>query len=185
MRPCLLLVLLLSILGCPSAPPIYPGGEPACSEQTQVEVLQVFDGDTIEVEYLDGPRDGLVESVRLIGIDTPEVDHNGVDHDCYALLAWQEAIDLLDGQLAWLTFDEECTDTYDRALAYVWRDEDGLWVNQHLVLQGFARACPFSPNTTFTEDLANAEMTAIAELRGRWAEPCNGGPECFAGGSNR
>lgn len=176
---------IVLLLACSSPPPVYPGGEPACAEQTQVTVLEVIDGDTIEVEHLDGQRSGLVERIRLIGIDTPEVDHSGGDdHDCYGLPAWQETIDLLDGELAWLTYDEECTDAYDRGLAYVWRDSDGLWVNHHLVLQGFARSCPFSPNTAFTSDLDEAEVTAITEQRGRWAAPCNGGPDCFQGGSN-
>lgn len=179
--PALFLPALLLLSGCPD--PIYPAGAEPCSSQVSVDVLGAHDGDTIEVEYTSGDRLGSGDDVRLIGIDTPEVDHNGDDHDCYALPSWQETLDLLEGQQAWLTFDAECTDQYGRALAYVFRDSDGLWVNSHLVEQGFARACPFSPNTTFTEELEEKQQEAQAEARGRWAEPCNGGPDCFGGGN--
>ena len=178
----LLLVLSASLLlsGCPD--PIYPAGDEPCSAQVLVDVVGSHDGDTIEVEYASGDRQGSADDVRLIGIDTPEVDHSGDDHDCYALPAWQETRDLLEGKQAWLTFDEECTDQYGRALAYVFAEEDGLFVNSHLVEQGFARACPFGTNTTFSEDFEADQQEAQAANRGRWAEPCNGGPECFQGG---
>lgn len=147
-----------------------------------MEVERAVDGDTVEVEILSGSRRGETEDVRLIGIDTPEVDHGGDDHDCYALVAWQEVIDLVEGRRAWMTFDAECTDFYGRTLAYLWRDEDGLFLNRHLVAEGFARACPISPNSAFSSDLASLEQEAQDQGLGRWGEPCLGGPECFQGG---
>lgn len=177
------LLLSVSLLLCACPDPIYPAGEAPCSEQVQVDVLGAHDGDTIEVRYAGGDRQGSEDDVRLIGIDTSEVDHNGDDHDCYALPAWQEILDLLEGQQAWLTYDEECTDQHGRGLAYVFADADGLFVNSHMVEEGFARACPYGANTTFSEDFEALQQEAQAELRGRWAEPCNGGPECFEGGS--
>jgi micrococcal nuclease len=184
MRPVLLLLVLFAfalLIGCPD--PIYPAGENPCSSQVLVDVVDSHDGDTIVVEYASGDRQGSTDDVRLIGIDTPEVDHSGDDHDCYALPAWQEIRDLLEGQQAWLTYDEECTDAYGRGLAYVFAEADGLFVNSHLVEQGFARACPFAPNTTFTDDLEARQQEAQAANLGRWAEPCNGGPDCFDGGN--
>ncbi|MCP4868785.1 MAG: thermonuclease family protein [Proteobacteria bacterium] len=181
MRLLPLLALLITCVG-PEPPPTYPGGDPACSEQTQVEVLSVTDGDTLRVLYLSGSREGSEDDVRLIGFDTPEVDHSGDDHDCFGLPAWQALIDVIDGELAWLTFDEECSDTYGRALGFLFRDSDGLFVNQHMIREGYGRACPFPPNTTFSDDFSAAEVLARDENLGRWAEPCNGGPECFAGG---
>lgn len=167
----------------PACRPSFPAGDDPCRVQVHVDVLAVTDGDTVEVEYREGDQEGGTDDVRLIGIDTPEIDHDGDDHDCYALPAWQETIDLLEGQEAWLTFDQECTDEYGRVLAYVHRDEDGAFVNLHLVRQGFARACPFGVNDAFDDDFAEAEMEAQAEDLGRWPEPCNGGPECFQGGT--
>lgn len=178
-----LLPLLALLFTCGGEPrPSYPGGDPACHDQTRVEVLSVTDGDTVRVRYLEGSREGSEDDVRLIGFDTPEVDHSGDDHDCFGLPSWQALIDVIDGEIAWMTFDEECSDTYGRALGYLFRDSDGLFVNQHMVREGYGRACPFPPNTTFSDDLLAAEVLAREEDLGRWAEPCNGGPECFAGG---
>jgi len=184
--PLLRALLLLVLLPCAACTgrPYYPGGEIACSEQTRIRVEEAVDGDTVDIEYLDGSRQGSSDRVRLIGIDTPEVDHDGEDHDCYGLLAWQATIDLVVGEAAWMTFDEECSDDYGRTLGYIWRDSDGLFVNRRLVEDGFARACPYSPNTTFSEHLADAEQAAREAELGRWSACDGGGPECFGGGSS-
>ena len=88
-----------------------------------------------------------------------------------------------EGSEAYVTFDAECNDDYGRTLVYLFRAEDGLFVNRHLIAQGFARACPVTPNTAFSSEFSSVEEEAIEALLGRWAEPCNGGPECFQGGS--
>ena len=166
--PLLALVALSSALVVGCSGPTYPGGEIACAEQMKIQVLEAKDGDTIVVEYLDGPRATGTDDVRLIGLDTPEIDHDGGDdHDCFGLPAWQETIDLLVGETAYITFDTECSDTYGRALGYVFRESDGLFVNLYLVRQGFGRACPFSTSTTFSADFAEAESGAIEEDLGR------------------
>ena len=50
-------------------------------------VDEAVDGDTVMLTFLDGERVGFTMSARLIGIDTPEVDHDNEDHDCFALPA--------------------------------------------------------------------------------------------------
>ena len=72
-------------------------------------VDEAVDGDTVVLTFLDGERVHLER--RLIGIDTPEIDHDNEDHDCFALPAWQETIDLAVGRETYVTFDEECNDT--------------------------------------------------------------------------
>ena len=181
--PALLFVLPLIFFAACESDPIFPAGETPCSAQARVTVDDVIDGDTVEVTFLDGERIGFSLSARLIGIDTPEIDHNNGNHDCYALPAWQEAIDVIGGREAYVTFDTSCNDDYDRLLVYLFRADDGLFVNRHLVTEGFARACPVSPNTAFSTEFERSEETAASALSGRWAAPCNGGPECFAGGT--
>jgi micrococcal nuclease len=179
----LLFVLPLICLAACESDPIFPAGETPCSAQARVTVDAVIDGDTVEVTFLDGERIGFSLSARLIGIDTPEIDHNNGNHDCYALPAKQEAIDVIGGREAYVTFDTSCNDDYDRLLVYLFRADDGLFVNRHLVTEGFARACPVSPNTAFSPEFSGDEEAASEALIGRWAAPCNGGPECFAGGT--
>jgi len=173
---------LLLLAGC-EEDPIFPAGGAPCSAQAKVTIDDVIDGDTVEITFLEGDRVGVTLNARLIGIDTPEVDHDNENHDCFALPAWQEAIDVIGGREAYVTFDAECNDDYGRLLVYLFRAEDGLFVNRHLISEGFARACPVSPNTEFRSEFESAEEAASAAVLGRWAEPCNGGPECFAGGS--
>jgi micrococcal nuclease len=175
-------VLILGLAGC-DEDPIFPSGDAPCSAQAKVSIDDVIDGDTVELTFLDGERVGVTLNARLIGIDTPEVDHNNENHDCFALPAWQEAIDLIEGREVYVTFDAECNDDYGRLLVYLFRAEDGLFVNRHLIAEGFARACPVSPNTAFLSEFEAAEEAASAAVLGRWAEPCNGGPECFGGGT--
>ena len=55
-----------------------PAGVTPCREPVKGEVVEVTDGDTIRVKTGRG-----VERVRLIGIDTPEVDHSGPNDDCF------------------------------------------------------------------------------------------------------
>ncbi|TYL51673.1 hypothetical protein FXB39_07760 [Nocardioides sp. BGMRC 2183] len=81
-------------------------------------VVSVADGDTITVRYR-----GRDESIRIIGIDTPEtVDPNTPD-ECWGEEASDTAKRLLDGKKVALVFDasQGRRDAYDRLLAYVVR----------------------------------------------------------------
>ena len=161
--------LLLTIATLAACTPTYEGGPEPCRGQTLVGVMEAIDGDTIDVEIRGGDGAGTTERVRLLGVDTPEVDHNdSAASQCYGVLAWNATIDFAVGEEAYLTFDAECTDTYGRSLAYLYRASDGLFVNQQLIEQGFARTCARSPNDTFSADFAAAEQGAQAEQRGLW-----------------
>jgi hypothetical protein len=53
--------------------------------ETGIEVLRVVDGDTLRVRL-----NGKSERVRLLGIDAPEVSHNGRAAECFGDAATQE-----------------------------------------------------------------------------------------------
>ena len=166
------LPLVVGLAACESTP-TYPEGEDACRLQTQVQVLEFLDGDTADIEHLSGSRAGETERIRLNSVDTPEVDHdNESDSDCWALESWAAAAAAFDGELAWITFDTQCTGEFDRTLVYLFRDSDGLFLNHHLVLEGHTPAYfpDFSPNATFRSELLEAEERAASEGKGGWAE---------------
>ncbi len=164
MRAALLPLALL--LGCPTAPDLPAGPEP-CREQTRVEVLEFIDGDTADVEFLDGGLAGTTDRIRLLGIDTPEIDHDDVlNSDFCAVRAWNEAIEEFQGDTAWLTFDTSCTGVFERTLAYMFRESDELWVNKHMVEQGYARVSTF--DFSFRTEFEAAEAEAMAAGRGLW-----------------
>jgi micrococcal nuclease len=134
-------------------------------------VRHPVDGDTVVVEI-----DGHEESVRFIGIDTPESVARNRPVECYGPEAKQRTAELLPvGTVVRLERDVEARDRYDRLLAYVIRDEDDLFVNLLLVEEGYAESFPFPPNTAHQTELDRAEADARAAARGLW--PACGGTD--------
>src|SRR3990172_974409 len=71
-------------------------------------VPRVVDGDTPHVDV-----DGLDLTIRLIGIDTPEVDSPFTERECFGRQASRHAAELLDGQAVGLEFDVERLRPFD------------------------------------------------------------------------
>jgi micrococcal nuclease len=128
----------------------------------RAEVVDVVDGDTIEVEI-----DGEVEDVRYIGVDTPESVTPGEPVECYGEAASEENERLVAGETVRLVFDAERRDRYGRLLAYVHAGD--AFVNGELVEGGFARTLEIEPNTSRAETLGRLEAAAGREGRGLWA----------------
>lgn len=163
----LLFVCCALLFGCAES---YDSGENPCREQVSARVTDVVDGDTLDAEILDGEAAGTIQRLRLLGVDTPEVDHNDEGNsECYGVLAWYESDDLIGEDVA-LTFDAECSDTFGRTLVYLFRRSDDLFWNEHLIREGFARTCPREPNSTFDTRFDAAQQSAIAESSGLWGE---------------
>jgi endonuclease YncB( thermonuclease family) len=134
-------------------------------------VVRPVDGDTIVVDLA-----GHDERVRFIGIDTPESVAPNRPVECYGVEAKERTASLLPaGTRVRLERDVEARDRYDRLLAYVIRDADGLFVNGLLVGEGYAEARAFPPNIARQGELDAAEAEAKAAGRGLW--PVCGGTD--------
>jgi len=143
-----------------------PAGSDPCRGPVKGEVVEVTDGDTIKVQTGRG-----VERVRLIGIDTPEVDHSGSDDECYGEEAKAFLTEQIKGKTVWLTFDRECEDFYDRTLAYVHRGEEEADFIQRLLLKGgWADSFAVSPNVSFRTLFEMDESEARTNHVGIWGE---------------
>ena len=143
-----------------------PEGDSPCAAPQLVRILEAVDGDTVHA-VPDG-EDRYVR-VRLIGIDTPEIAHEE-PADCYGNEAWDYTSTALEGRLAWLTYDADCLDPYDRTLAYLFRDSDEAgFFNRQLLLGGYARTLTISPNDTFADQFASDARTARDQNVGLWA----------------
>ena len=156
MRRVLFLSCLL-VAGCArtAAAPTDPGA---------ATVIEVIDGDTVVVDI-----DGHQESLRLIGIDTPETVDPDQPPECWGAEASAHTKELLPtGTAVRLTRDVEARDRYDRLLVYVERAEDGLFVNLDLVAGGWADDYPYPPNTAHQRDFALAVSRARADGLGLW-----------------
>lgn len=128
-------------------------------------VVQVLDGDTAIIDI-----GGAEESVRFLGIDTPEIAHPDQPEECFGPEATARTVELLPaGTSVRLERDLEARDRYDRILAYVYRADDDLFVNETLVREGFADTLSIQPNTAFAGPLSAAKVEARAEGRGLWA----------------
>lgn len=175
LRIALTALLAAGLSACASsAPAAVPGAAvPARAPQGQVlegVVDRVVDGDTIKVTI-----DGREESVRMIGIDTPESVKPDSPVECFGPEASAFAAEALDGASVVLEFDESqgYRDRYERVLAYVWRVEpDGSLrlFNEEAVESGLAIArrygdVPFS----WEPELMAAQERATSAGRGLWS----------------
>ncbi|MFB6232818.1 MAG: thermonuclease family protein [Haloarculaceae archaeon] len=161
--------------GTTADPTVPDGFEPA--ETVEVRVTRVVDGDTLEVRFPDGSED----TVRLVGVDTPEVrvenepgEYERVpDTDRGALClrraggnATEYTAARLDGASVTLAFDP-LTDRrggYDRLLAYVY--VDGTNLNHELVAAGHARV--YDTEFALREAFEGSERAAQSATRGLW-----------------
>lgn len=119
------LVLALALAGCQS-------GEDRCGPSSGI-VARVLDGDTIELD--------TGEKIRYLMIDTPEVSGN---LECYGEEAKQLNTELVAGKEVKLIYDVECTDRFDRLLAYV--SVGDREINSLLVERGYACVLYIAPN---------------------------------------
>lgn len=189
----LVVILIVSapVAGCiEETQPELPSTSPTITSETALPppesgdtptatVSRVVDGDTSEVRFEDGEED----TVRLLGVDTPETIASNEDPDRYDgipdntdgrdwLLNWGlEAKEYVRGQLD----DEQIrvvTDpesdkrgSFGRLLAYIYLD--GSNVNQLLLEKGLARV--YDSSFSFCEDFYQIEAAAQADDRGVWS----------------
>jgi endonuclease YncB( thermonuclease family) len=133
----------------------------------------VTDGDTIKVRV----ANGVVERVRLTGIDTPETKDPRTVVECFGREAAAETLTLLPvGTAVRLETDVELRDRYGRLLAYVWRLPDSLLVNEALVRDGWAAPYRYPPNVKYADELSRLGAEARAANRGLWGA-CGGTDE--------
>jgi micrococcal nuclease len=127
-------------------------------------VSRVVDGDTIEVI-----KDGIKEKVRLIGINTPETVDPRKKVECFGKEASAHAKEILLGQKVKLVSDDTQTkyDKYGRLLAYVYR-EDGLFVNKHMISEGYAYEYTYRVPYFFQNEFKEAQLKAQTEEKGLW-----------------
>ncbi|QYG92044.1 thermonuclease family protein [Iamia sp. SCSIO 61187] len=153
-------LLVAALLGSGCA--VVGRGGPA--EAGTATVVRVVDGDTLDVRL-----GRAVETVRLLGIDTPETVEPGAPVDCFGPEASARTKELLPtGTEVRLARDAEARDRYGRLLVYLVRVRDDLFVNRSLLADGFARPLSIAPNEAHRAELAAAAAEARAAGRGLW-----------------
>ena len=178
---------LLCLFGCLRPPEEGEGFEffeseaELCSQPTSDVVADVVDGDTVDLTGIDNLElDGVSGvRIRMLGVDTPEVyDDNGDKKDppdCWGPEASDFTKSMLrDHTAVTVEFDQDCADTYGRALVYLYVDENLLppeyggvaeegmiLFNELLLREGYARW--FDEDIEHAQDIRERERLLAAE----------------------
>ena len=125
-------------------------------------VVQVLDGDTIVVRGAGSAS----ETIRLLGVDTPETHHPRKPVQCYGPEAAAYTTRRLFGKVVHLEDDVERHDVYGRRLAYVYLH--GRLFEDTLLTRGFARLLVIEPNHAHARAMLDEELDARAARVGLW-----------------
>ena len=125
-------------------------------------VKTVYDGDTVVLE--DGRK------IRLLGINTPEVQHKEKMADAGGEDAKAWLINKLQHTRVRLEVDAEKTDKYGRTLAHLF-SEAKEHINLSLVKAGLAAISIYPPNLLYVNELLAAEKKAERDKLGIWHRP--------------
>ena len=138
---------------------------------TSVQVIDVIDGDTLEVQM---PNDA-VRRVRLIGIDTPEVSHppDQPTAECFGPEAAEMTTHFAAGKAVRLESDPVAgeQDRYGRLLAHVWLP-DGTLLASRLLSGGYGHEYTYQGQEyKYRNDFRSDERVATVMGTGLW-EAC-------------
>lgn len=143
--------------------PIATGSAIFGIEGERAQVAKVVDGDTIEIS--------TGQTVRFIGIDTPETVDPRRPVGCFGKEASNETKSLLSGKEIILQKDISEVDKYKRLLRLVYlplTNGETLFVNDYLVRQGFAKAKAYPPDVRYEKQFFNAQEQAKKDKKGLW-----------------
>jgi endonuclease YncB( thermonuclease family) len=160
----LTIILVLLVFGLSS--PDRSDDQAFSQERTgPYEVVRVIDGDTIVIS-----KQGSHESVRLIGVDTPEVDGPYTQAECFGDEASEFTRSMLENELVWLEADEsqDERDRYDRLLRYVYLGNTHF--NKLLIDEGYAYEYTFRTAYRYQNVFNTAQSAARENSTGLWSE---------------
>ena len=162
--------------------------EDACAEDQTVLALSAMDGDTVRIE-------GNVE-LRLLGVSAPEAPEEG-PVQCFGDESRSFLHSLVADRELYLVFESECTDVYDRTLAWAFlplEDEDNrltalsrgwtvfcrdgksyVLLNEIILREGYAKALEADASgideaSSLGQALLSAASSAEADDVGVWGE---------------
>jgi endonuclease YncB( thermonuclease family) len=147
-----------------------PAACPLPHDAVPAQVRSVVDGDTLRL------ADG--RSVRLIGINAPELAHDGRVAEPFGERARQRLVQLVQrsGERIRLQPGVQPQDHYGRTLASVF-DLDGRNLEAQLLAEGLAYQVAIAPNTPLVDCQRAAERQAREAGLGLWRRPAWRSPD--------
>ncbi|MFJ7732040.1 thermonuclease family protein [Lysinibacillus sp. NPDC097231] len=135
------------------------------NKRFDVDYIKAYDGDTIQATI-----NGKKEKIRLLMVDTPEMNYNKGEAQPYAQDAKDYTIKLLENaKKVEAVYDVGPeTDDYDRLLAYVFVDD--VLLQESLLKEGLA-AVRFihKPNNTFEDEFREIQQDAEKAKLNIWS----------------
>lgn len=130
-------------------------------------VIRFVDGDTITVDMA-----GTAETIRFIGVDTPETHKPNTPVQCYGPAASAYTKTIIGSNQVRLESDSLSTnrDRYNRLLRYVYLP-DGTFVNENLIKNGYGFFYPYFPFSK-SDTFSAAQVEAQTGNKGLWGN-CN------------
>lgn len=147
---------------------------PQSTEREEAKVVKVIDGDTITVLL-----HGKTETVRVIGIDTPETVDPRKSIECFGVAASNRAKQLLASQTVMLESDstQGDRDSYQRLLRYVWINSSTSsaqnWQIDYgleTIREGFAHEYTYQIPYKYQNEYKQAQSEAQKKKKGLWAD---------------
>lgn len=148
---------LYSDLPTPTAKPLQLATPPT---RSKYRVIKVIDGDTIVLENN--------KRVRLLGVNTPEIENRSRPAEPGGNEAKKWLQGKLQGCTVYLEYDQQTRDHYKRILAHVYLP-DGEHINLSLVRNGLATVTLIPPNLLHADILIKAQQQAEAKKLGIWS----------------
>ena len=126
-------------------------------------VKYVIDGDTIVISTDDGDK-----KVRLIGVDTPEIESIYRSRECFGEEASNFLKEKLNNQVVYIEFDKTQgdLDKYGRLLRYIWLQ--GELINKEINLAGYGEEYTYRVPYKYQKDFLEAEEKASEAKIGLW-----------------
>lgn len=130
------------------------------------KVIKIIDGDTLVASI-----NGKNETLRLIGLDTPETVDPRKPVQCFGREASSKAKELLTGQPVRLEAEPSQgeRDKYNRLLRYLFL-EDGTNYQDYMIRQGYAHEYTYNIPYKYQTQFKQAEDEARFAKRGLWAD---------------
>jgi micrococcal nuclease len=132
---------------------------------TAIFISRVIDGDTVVANI-----DGVVEKIRLIGVDTPETVDPRKPVQCFGKEASAFTTSLLLNNRVRLEADtsQDNRDKYGRLLRYIFL-ADGTNVDEEIIAEGYGHEYTYRTPYKYQTEFKNAEKSARESQKGLWA----------------
>ena len=129
-------------------------------------VASVKDGQTLVL------TNGL--KVKLLGLSVPDLEDPRPHYRCFATQAKRYLERLLQGQKVILSKDETQVTNFNTLGRYVFfpgtKSRKKIFVNQHLIAQGYAKSMTTYPDLKYKKILENTQQSLFKEPKGAWRQ---------------